>query len=346
MTKAKKSTTKSHSLPHPRVSFPVSGHETAKSIFLQAMQSGRMPHAWLLAGAQGIGKATLAYQFAYYLLSGESKTEHVQSNPVALRIQAGSHADLLVLEAGVNAKGEIQHDIKVEDARQLGTFLRLTSAESRYRVVIIDSVDHMNRNAANAILKLLEEPPAHAVIFLVSHNPGKLLPTIRSRCRVLPLQPLSTELTLQLLAQHSQDIGTDGLSSYAGLAAGAPGMAMSLAYADALSFWEQLKALLQTLPNIDIAKLHVLGDKLASKTAPEHWQLFCFMFPWLLKRIATYKVEIEDTLPGETELVSHLLAKYPLDYWLEMWDNTRLAILDAQRSNLDKKQVFINLLRF
>ena len=205
--------------PDPRANPDLSGHAAAEETLKTAAESGRLAHAWLFRGPRGIGKATLAFRFARWLLasSGASSLaapappslfgddmapEAIGSdeglfvapeNPVFRRVAAAGHADLMTIEVGLDDRGRRRREIVAADVREVGRFLSMTPAEGGWRVVIIDSADDMNRHAANAVLKVLEEPPRRAVLLLVSHNPGRLLATIRSRCRSLALRPLAND---------------------------------------------------------------------------------------------------------------------------------------------------------
>ena len=203
--------------PEPRAQADLIGHETAEAALLAAWNSGRLPHAWLMTGPRGIGKATLAYRFARFVLAGgdgrsaggglfgaEPTSGGLALSPdssVFRRVAAGSHPDLLIVEKGVDPKsGREKSAIGVEDARAIAGFLALTPAEGGWRVVVVDSADEMTRNAANAILKTLEEPPPRSLLLLVCHAPGRIPSTIRSRCRRLALPPLAEDAVTRLLA--------------------------------------------------------------------------------------------------------------------------------------------------
>ncbi len=212
--------------PHPRETFAFVGHEQEEQALAEALASGRMHHAWLLAGPKGLGKATLAYRFARVALGGKRighrpldvDPEHV----VARRVAALSHPDLFVLRRGLNERGKPRREIVVDEARELGAFFSLAPSEGGMRVAIIDAVDDLNRNAANAILKTLEEPPARSVLLLVCHAPGATLPTIRSRCRRLALRPLGDASVREALGEKPD-------AALVALAKGRPGRAIALA---------------------------------------------------------------------------------------------------------------------
>ncbi len=197
------------SAPDPRENPALLGHTSAEAEILSAMRGGRMHHAWLISGPAGVGKATLAYRFARRLLAGLRAGASLAmdpADPVFRRVATGSHADLLTIEREWDEKKRrMRGEIVVDDARAVSAFLRLTPAEGGWRVVVIDGAEYLNRNAANSVLKMLEEPPPRAVLLLVCAAPGRLLPTIRSRCRRLVLQPLDTAEMEAALADYLPD---------------------------------------------------------------------------------------------------------------------------------------------
>jgi DNA polymerase III subunit delta' len=209
---------------HPRETYSFVGHEAEEAALADGLASGRMHHAWLIAGAKGLGKATLAYRFARVALGakriGPRPLDVDPEDQVTRRINAQSHPDLFVLRRGLNDRGRPRREIAVDDARELGQFFSLAPSEGGMRVAIIDAVDDLNNNSANAILKTLEEPPARSVLLLVCHAPGAILPTIRSRCRRLALRPLSDAQVAAALGEKD-----DALVA---LAKGRPGRAIAL----------------------------------------------------------------------------------------------------------------------
>jgi len=218
-------TDKEPAAAHPRETFSFVGHEIQEGALADGLRGGRMHHAWLLAGAKGLGKATLAYRFARRALgapnAGARPLDVAPDAPVARRIAAQAHPDLFVLRRGLNERGKPRREIVVDDARALGQFFSLAPSEGGMRVAIIDAVDDLNANAANAILKTLEEPPARSVLLLVCHAPGAILPTIRSRCRRLALRPLSD-------AAVRGAMGASADAAIVRLAKGRPGRAIAL----------------------------------------------------------------------------------------------------------------------
>lgn len=217
-------TDKEPDAPHPRETYGFVGHEAEEAALAEALGGARMHHAWLITGAKGLGKATLAYRFARAALGavrgGPRPLDVDPEDPVARKIAAGAHPDLFVLRRGLNDRGKARREIAVDDARELGGFFALAPSQGGMRVAVIDAVDDLNTNSANAILKTLEEPPARSVLLLVCHAPGAALATIRSRCRRLALRPLAHDAVLSALG--------GGDAALARFAKGRPGRAIAL----------------------------------------------------------------------------------------------------------------------
>ncbi|MGB9368216.1 MAG: DNA polymerase III subunit delta', partial [Xanthobacteraceae bacterium] len=188
-------------IPHPRQTLSLYGHFGAEQAFLESYRAGRVPHAWLIGGPRGIGKATLAYRMARFVFAYPSPqtAQNAASlalppdHPVVRRVAAQGHPDLLALERVADDKGKVPMFIPVDMVRRTIGFFGSTAGEGGWRVCIVDSADEMNAAGANALLKILEEPPSRCLLLVVSHAPGRLLPTIRSRCRHLALRALSAE---------------------------------------------------------------------------------------------------------------------------------------------------------
>mgnify|MGYP000123740563 CR=1 FL=1 len=194
--------------PHPRMTARVIGQDEAVRDFVEASRGGRLHHAWLLTGPRGIGKATLAWSIARWLLAGtDSDDLSVPGNaPAARRLAALSEPNLqLVRRPWDDKANRLRAEIPVEEIRRLLSFFHLSAAEGGRRIAIIDTADDMNTAAANALLKVLEEPPRDGLILMIAHQPARLLPTIRSRCRTLRLNPLKPDLMTEVLS----DLGVD-----------------------------------------------------------------------------------------------------------------------------------------
>jgi DNA polymerase-3 subunit delta' len=257
----------------PRANPDLIGHEEAEQALLAAWSSSRMPHAWLIAGPRGIGKATLAYRFARFILAGggggglfggpPGSLTVGADDPVFRRIAAGGHADVVTLAPGMihPDTGKETQEIVVAQVRQAIEFLLKTSAEGGWRVLIVDEAEAMNRNAANALLKVLEEPPPQCLILLVSHSPGRLLPTIRSRCRLLTLRTLTDAQVAALLERHRPDLAEKERVALVGLGQGSIGRAIELADRGGVALADDLNALLDRLPALSIADAHALAEQ-------------------------------------------------------------------------------------
>ncbi len=255
--------------PHPREVYSLLGHEKAEARFLKAMRSGRLHHAWLLSGPKGIGKATLAYRMARKLLGGETLLSTSLDIPamdeVAQRVEALTHGNLFVLRRPYDTKlKRFRQDIPVDRVRQVSGFFQETAAETGvWRVCIIDSADELNRNSENAILKLLEEPPSNTLFILISSSPGRLLPTIRSRCMGLELRAVPEAQIIGWLSEHGRG-SPDLIDAAVRLSRGAPGKALALVKnADVVlrSISDYIQSLGKMAPDVDMTIAKRLAEK-------------------------------------------------------------------------------------
>jgi DNA polymerase-3 subunit delta' len=218
--------------PEPRANSLFRGHEAALASLHHAATSGRLHHGWLMTGPPGIGKATLAFRFARWLLAGGTTPDLSLPDNASLfrRVAAGTHPDLFTVERRINEKTEkLQGEIVIATIREANKFMRLTPAEGGWRIIIVDGAEDMNPNTANALLKMLEEPPPRAILLLTSAAPGRLLPTIRSRCRVLPMAALPAPDMAALLAEYAPELGQGARERLIELAEGSIGNALALA---------------------------------------------------------------------------------------------------------------------
>ena len=254
---------------HPRETGTLLGQDVALARAARALRAGRPPSAWLITGPPGIGKATLAYRIARYLLAhgatdkGEGDLQVAPDDPAARQVVAQSHPGLLVLKRAINSKtGKLMTVLSVDEIRRLADFFGMTSGAGGWRVAIIDTADDMNDNAANALLKMLEEPPGNAMLLLLSNTPGRLLPTIRSRCQRLDLRPLDDATLEKALAQHLPDSSAAERASLARLAGGSIGAALTLATGEGGALAQEADRLIDNAREPDLLALLTLGEKL------------------------------------------------------------------------------------
>jgi DNA polymerase-3 subunit delta' len=254
--------------PHPRETTGLAGQDAALGRAARAIRAGHPPQAWLITGPPGTGKATLAYRIARYLLAfgatakGAADLSVPDRNGDAIKVAAASHPGLLVLKRGFNDQGRPMTVLGVDVVRKLGGFLGMTSGAGGWRVAIVDTADDMNDNAANALLKLLEEPPARAMLLLLSNVPGRLLPTVRSRCQRLDLRPLEVTVLEKELARLLPGTGKAERSALASLSGGSLGLALQLAGGDGVELARDAERLLDRAAQPDIGAILALGDRI------------------------------------------------------------------------------------
>ncbi len=324
--------------PEPRANPLLLGHEAAETVLLEAIRSGRIHHAWLITGPDGVGKATLAYRFARRMLAGMSSDNCLAldpQHPVFRRVAAGAHADLHTVERAYDEKRRrMRTQIAVEHIRGVSSFMSLTPAEGGWRVAIVDGAEEMNQSAANALLKILEEPPQRAILLLACAAPGRLLPTIRSRCRRLRLNPLPPEAMERLLADYLPDLSADDRGRLITLAEGSPGRALLLAQEEGLAIAGLVNEVLAALPGLKPQRAYAMADTLArGDTAFSN-------FMELLR--AGIAAAVRDVARGRgDEEQARLVALRPLDAWGDVWHALTKLQDETERFNLDKRQAVV-----
>jgi DNA polymerase-3 subunit delta' len=322
--------------PHPRATRSLYGHDDAERSLLTAWQSSRFPHALLIGGVEGIGKATLAYRLARFVLANSDKNSRSldvsSDHPVGRQIEAMAHPDLLILRRVWNEDTKkLRSEIRVEDVRRTVSFFGSTSAYGGYRVCIVDSADELNRAGANALLKVLEEPPPRSLLIIISHSPGRLLPTIRSRCRRMLLRPLSPEnvaLALNDIATRGTDLPGERLAEAAAASGGSVRRALELLLGGNLELRDMTASLLGRLPAVDGDGLHALSDRIRGN-----------------EELTVFAETVGDWLAAAATRHGEPAAR--LARLAEAWDKVRRAAVETEAYNLDRKpmvfQVFSDL---
>lgn len=342
--------------PHPRFTPELFGHDNAEAALLDGFNASRMHHAWLLTGPEGIGKATLAWRFARFALSQHKQSPTADSlnvdfaTPAIRQVQALSHLGLFTLRRTWNDKTK-KHGttIAVEDVRGLKDFLGRTTEDGQWRTVIIDRGEELNPSAANAVLKTLEEPPKRTLFLIVSSEPGRLLPTILSRCRRLDLAPLGARdlakaVAGPLAAAGLTERAPEDTALYAGLAGGSVGRALTLSATGGLELYERLNKLLARAPVIDLETAHRLADELSPAAASARFSLAMSLLRDLLGRLVRHLARGRGALPGETDLFRRLGGDGGMAAaarWSELWAAMETARLETLALNLDKRSFLL-----
>ena len=359
-------------LKSPEEQSDLTGHDAEQQLLLDLWNSGHLAGSWLFAGPKGIGKATLAYRLARFILAAPDPENDLlgvrpttlsvpETDPVFRSVAQRSHPALKVIECGLKEDElkarqalidagkpldpEIERarkrydEIRITDIREAETFLHLTVGGNGWRVMIIDSADDMNPNAANALLKSLEEPPEKTVIILISHVVGKLLPTIRSRCRKLAVKPFESNALSDFLKSKGEDIPDADLRTLSLLAEGSPGKAVSLIKQDGVSLFKRLVSFFAAFPAVSVSGLYdfaekSLKDKDVLKTAQS------LLIQWLTDVcVSAEKQDAADIFAGEGAVRRRLQTVFPVLKLMDLTDGLRRAFADP---DLDQKQVFVN----
>lgn len=335
--------------PHPRLTRQVLGHDAAEALFADAIASQRLHHAWLMTGAHGIGKASFAYRLARYLLAQEGELPatvpslDIADDSRAFRQVANlSHPGLLPIRRAWDAPGKkFRQSIAIDDIRALRHFLQRT-AVTPWRVVIVDSADDLNPNSANALLKSLEEPPPRALFLLVSSSPGRLLPTIRSRCRSIRFEPLGPDPLRHAVLAACEAAGRDPpadaqLETLLALGRGSPRRVLQLLDGGGLALFEAIVAVLDSMPRLDRPALHKLIGLTAARDGNAHAMAFDLVEEILAGAMRARAVgDTQDPQFPQVRRFPGLIAPENLAEWAELWETIREARGETERLNLDK----------
>lgn len=335
----------------PRDNDYLLGHEEAEQFLLEAWKNNSLHNSWLFSGIEGIGKATLAYRFARFLLSADTnKAQEYTSlsigkdNQIFKLVSQNSHPDLKIIERDYTdtdrrkilkaikdgealSQEELQNlkrsaFIRVDDVRTINEFLSKRSSQDGWRVVIVDSIDDMNTASANAILKILEEPPYKTVMILISHNPNRLLPTIKSRCAKLLLKPLTETNLGSLLRRYRPELSEPAIKSLVGISSGSIGQAINYADNNAIEQYEKLKNLVTSGSNIKLSELLSFCD-----TAAQDEDIYYLVESLILKLYRQLMHEVNN-----------------VESLAQSWEESIKIFSETDSLNLDKKQALLSII--
>ncbi len=347
--------------PHPRETRVLFGHAAQEAAFLQAFNSTRLHHAWMLTGPKGVGKATLAWRAARFLLAMPRNDDGMfaapapdsldvdPANPVARRLlQLAEPRNFLLRRAANDRETALSQIISVDEVRKMKSFFALSAADGGRRTAIIDAVDEMNPAAANALLKLLEEPPANVTLFLIAHQPARLLPTIRSRCRELRLTPLAPQDLADALTQAGGAIAPEDRGALAELSGGSVGGAFRLTNLDGLKLYTAVTRLFSTLPRLDRPQALALSEIAGARGAAETFDLTVTLIDLFLARLARCGASGHtppEAAPNEAQLLQRLAPHSDAARaWAELAQTLSIRARRGKAVNLDPAALLMDML--
>ena len=350
---------------HPSQTLKLFGHAEAEETLLNAYNQKRLHHAWLISGEKGLGKATLAHIFTRFLLTrppedggaglfGDSLEEAeptsldvADDHPMLARLLAGGHGNVRVVARRYDEKKKkVPDDIVVDQIRELAGFFNKTAAEGGWRIAIIDSADELNRNAANALLKMLEEPPEKSILLLISHAPGRLLPTILSRCQKLQLLKLPEGEVRELLNTRFPELDDNSAKAISKMADGSPGRAIEYGALDGLKTYKDMVALFSELPQLKASKLHKFASDLSIIKNQALYKIFCTHYPaWLgaVARHSAAQTSFPAVIDGEEDIAARFATNIGVEKLIDLTLSAQELIAQTNGLHLDKKQMVIQM---
>jgi DNA polymerase-3 subunit delta' len=343
------------SFSSPRDVDRVFGHDEAAQEFEAALRSGRLHHAWLLVGPEGIGKATLAYRLARTILAHAEAGDLVPGEPADVapdlpifrKVAGLAHPNLLLIRRSWMEKTKrYSQVISVDEVRRLRSFLGSTAGDGAWRVVIVDRADQLNQNAANALLKALEEPPPNTLFLLVSNAEGRLPVTIRSRTRIERLAPLADEpldAAVRAALQRDEIETDDGTLQMAmALSQGSVRRALELVTGEGIGLYNDIVATFEGLPDLDGARVQRQAEKLANVNETEQLELYLALLLGLIERLVRYGATSTGLTETEEKLARRLLTAETLPDWAEAWEAISAARAETFALNLDRGLLVLN----
>lgn len=347
--------------PHPRQTGTLFGHAAAEAEVLRAFTSGRLHHAWMLTGPKGVGKATLAWRLARFLLATPdddggmfaapppASLDIAPDHPVARRLMQLAEPRHFLLRRGPNDKETaLSQVISIDEVRKMKGFFALTAADGGRRTAIIDALDEMNTAAANALLKLLEEPPPNVTLILIAHQPARLLPTIRSRCRELRLTPLGPQDLADALTQAGGEVAPEDRTALAELSGGSVGEAFRLTNLDGLKLYAALARLFATLPRLDRPQALALAELAGARGAAETFDLLVTLIDLFLARLARFGatgILPPEAAPQEAQLLQRLApSPAAARAWADLAQSLSARARRGKAVNLDPAALLMDML--
>jgi len=350
-------------LQPPRQMYECLGHDEAERQILELINAKNLPHALIFAGQEGIGKSTFAFRLARYLLKhgipaaeeggglfGEplpvAKVESLKVDPeeqACRMIAASGHPDLLTVEREFDEKkNRFKGSVSIDAVRKIAPFMHMTASFNGWRVVIVDDADTMTPEAQNAILKILEEPPPQALLMLICHRPGMMIPTIRSRCRVLHFQPLELSVFTNLIRRQEPGLRDADVATLYAITGGSAGQAIRLIEEGGLEVVYKVSGLLSQWPNWDWPQIHGLADNLSKPGQEDSYKSFVDVFVWSVEALLRARAR-QDALPAPVDNAQmvQLANHYSMEEWLDICERMKVHFATADYSNLDKRQAIL-----
>ena len=336
--------------PHPRETSTLHGQHAAEDAFLDVVRGGRLHHGWMLTGPRGVGKATLAWRIARWMIAGMPEGEaglYIDADDSVFRRVAslGEPRVLICRRPWDDKTKKLRKQITVEEIRKLKSFFNMSAADGGWRVAIIDAMDDLNIQAQNALLKILEEPPEKVLFLMVCHQPGRLLPTIRSRCRELRLTALDAASlgSAMMDAGFAPDADTEALASLSG---GSAGEAARLIADEGLVIYANLVTILSGAPRLDRALIARMADGCAGRGAEDRYDLTVRLIALLLSRLARTGAmgsPPPEAVEGEAKLLRKLSpTPFAAQDWATLAQTTSARIGHGRLVNLDPAQVILD----
>lgn len=332
------------------------GHHTVHNDLLAALIQQRLAHGLIFSGSKGIGKFSLAKEFAKFLLKyGHEPSKINPQTPdflipphdqVAKLVAAGAHPDLLLIEPAYDAaKDQFKDALSVADIRRIAPFLRMTASFAHgWRIVIINEADTMNRNAQNALLKILEEPPEKTVLILITHKIGLMIPTIRSRCRVVQFQPLSFNDFSKILRDKNHDTDPFTLQILYKISEGRVGDALRFLEYEGLGVLHSILKIIEAHPHFSWPELHMFSEQIARSGQSESYEYFAFLLPWIYKQLISAKARqtgLDPIFSDHIERLEKILHEYSLADLIQISESLEELFQKTEHANLDKRQAVL-----